>query len=140
MNWWGRLLGRRRMERELEKELRFHLEQQVRDDIAAGMTEENARREARIQFGGMDLVREECRDARGTQWVEGAFRDVAYAFRSIRLNPAFSAIVVLSLAVGIGATTAIFSVIDALFLKRLPVRDPASLAVLYNVTEAKPFN
>src|SRR5262245_60878221 len=140
MNWWRRLISQRRMERELEKELRFHFEQQVRDNVTAGMTAEEARREARINLGGMDLLKEECRDVRGTQWVESTFRDVAYSLRGIRLNPAFSAIVVLSLAVGIGATTAIFSVTDALLLKRLPVKDPASLAVLYNVTDAKPFN
>jgi hypothetical protein len=112
------------MERELEKELRLHFEQQVRDNVMAGMTEEEARREAQIKLGGMDRAKEECRDARGTQWVESTFRDVAYALRGIQLNPAFSAVVVLSLSLGIGANTAVFSVMDSLLLKRLPVKDP----------------
>jgi predicted permease len=128
------------MERELEKELRFHFEQQVRDDVMAGMTEEEARREAQIKLGGMDRAKEECRDARGTQWLESTFRDVAYALRSIRLNPAFSAVVVFSLALGIGGNTAVFSVMDSLLLKRLPVKDPIGLVVLYNLTDARPYN
>jgi len=128
------------MEREMEKELRFHLEQEVQDNIDAGMNEQEARREAQLKMGGIDQIKEECRDTRGVQWIESTLKDVAYAFRGIRLNPAFSAVVVLSLAVGIGANTAVFSVIDSLLLKRLPVKDPASLAVLYNVTDAKPYN
>src|SRR5262245_61645862 len=140
MNWLRRVFSQRRLERDLEKELRFHLEQQVRDYVKAGMNEDEARREAQIKMGVLDPIKEECRDARGTRWLESTLQDVAYALRGMRLNPAFSIVVVLSLALGIGANTAIFSVMDSLLLKRLPVKDPLRLVVLYNVRETNPYN
>lgn len=84
MNWLGRLLRRNQMEEHLNQELRFHLEQHVADLIAQGLDAESARREARLALGGSDQVKELCRDARGTRWIEDFGQDVRYALRAMR--------------------------------------------------------
>jgi predicted permease len=124
------LFSHRAIETEMGDELRFHIERQAEKYIARGMTPEEAARRARLEFGGEQQIREECRDARGTRWIDDLFRDVRYALRGFRQSPVFAAVAVLSLALGIGANTAIFSVLDALLLKPLPVREPASLVAL----------
>ncbi len=127
MSWLGRLFSRERMESELDKELRFHFESQVADKVRMGIPESEARRLTRIEFGGMEQIKEECRERRGTMWLESIARDVHYALRRLRKAPSFSCIVILTLALGLGANTAIFSLVQGILLRSLPVADPASL-------------
>src|SRR5438876_749988 len=102
--WLTRLLRRDRMEDQLDKELRFHLEHHTADLIARGRSPEDARREARLQIGGPEQVKEDCRDARGTLWVEDFVADVRYALRAFGQRPGFALVALLTLALGTGAT------------------------------------
>jgi len=123
-----RALSRRKsMEAELDEELRAHLERQVEKYIQSGQTREEAARRARLDFGGLEQVKEECRDARGVNLVETLIQDVRYGLRMLAKNPAFTAVAVLTLALGIGANTAIFTLVDAVMLKSLPVANPQEL-------------
>jgi predicted permease len=115
------------METELDKELRFHFESQVADKVRSGIPAGEARRITQIEFGGMEQVKEACRDKRGTVWLESLARDVLYSLRRLRKSPGFSSIVVLTLALGLGANTAIFSLVHNILQRSLPVADPASL-------------
>jgi predicted permease len=124
------LLRRRRAEGELDEELRFHMEMEAHKLRAAGLTDGEARHSARVRFGGVEQVREECRDVRGLSILENIARDVRYGTRLLRKSPAFTAIAVLSLAIGIGANTAVFSLVDTVMLRMLPVRNPEQLVVL----------
>jgi len=112
------------MEAEMNDELRFHLERHAEKLRRAGMSAPEAERQARLMLGGVEQIREQCRDARGTRWIEDAVRDMRYTCRTLRKSPAFAAVAILSLALGIGANTAIFSVLNAAMLKPLPVCDP----------------
>jgi predicted permease len=127
MHWVNLLLRRNRAEARLDAELRFHMEEQIRDYVAAGIEPEEARRRTRLAFGGAEQIKEDCRDARGVRWMEDVFHDLRYALRTLRRSPAFAAVAILSLALGIGANTAIFSLIDAVMLRMLPVEQPARL-------------
>src|SRR6202050_2236710 len=127
MTWWHRLWRRRQMDEQLDKELRFHLERHAADLIARGRPPEQAIREARLALGGPEQVKEECRDARGTQWIDNLLQDLRYAVRTLRGNRGFTAVAIASLALGIGANTAIFSLIDSVMLKTLPVSHPEQL-------------
>jgi predicted permease len=111
---------------ELNAELRYHMERLVRDFVAAGMEPAEARRLARLEFGGIEQVKEECRDVRG-RWLQDIAQDLRYAARTLGRSPGFLVVSVLSLALGIGANTAIFSLIDAVMLRSLPVQDPQRL-------------
>ena len=130
MNWWGRLLRRTKQEADLDKELRFHIEQSVTDLAHSGLGEEEARRKVRQEFGGLDQVKEDCRDARGTRWIEDFRQDAGYALRVLRRNPAFAAIAIATLALGIGINTAAFTFFNAFVLRPLPIRDPEALVKL----------
>jgi predicted permease len=114
----------------LDKELRFHLAQQVDDYVAAGMSREEAERRARIELGGVEQVKEECRESRSGYVAAGVLRDVGYALRLLGRSPAFTAAAVLSVALGIGANTAIFSIVEALLLRTMPVPHPERLVQL----------
>ena len=114
-------------ETQLDRELRYHFERLVRDSIAAGMEPGEARRRARLEFGGVDQIKEDCRDVRG-RWLEDFAKDLRYTVRTLRRSPGFLAVSVLSLALGIGANTAIFSLINTVMLRSLPVAHPEGLA------------
>ena len=115
------------METELDEELRAHLEHQVEKYVQSGVPVEEARRRARLEFGGLDQVKEDCRDARGVGIIETLIIDLRYSLRTLAKNPSFTTVTVLTLALGIGVNTAIFSLINAVMLKSLPVRQPEQL-------------
>jgi predicted permease len=131
MTWWHRLFHRRQHEEQLEKELRHHLDLHTSDLIAQGFSPEEAQRQARLALGGPEQVKEMCRDARGTRWLEELLQDLRFGMRILLKNPGFTLVVVGTLALGIGANTAIFGLVDALLLRPLPVvKAPSELVLL----------
>lgn len=127
LSWLAR---RRRKEEELREELRFHLEEDAEEKRSEGASTEEARWAARRELGNMALVREDTRSAWGWTMVEQCGQDLRYAFRTMAGNRLFTVLAVLSLALGIGANTAIYSFLDSILLRSLPVSDPESLVVL----------
>ena len=125
------LFRRSRLERELTEEIETHLALQEELFRRQGMTPEAARLAARREFGGVAQAMESYRDRRGIRWLESSLADLRYAFRGLRRNPGFAAAAILSLALGIGANTAIFSLFHTLMLRMLPVENPQQLVSLY---------
>lgn len=118
------LVRKRRLDGELESEIRAHLELMEREGIARGLSPQEARRTARLSFGGIESMKEAHRDSRSFRWIETLLRDLRFGLASVRRAPGFSAVVVGVLALGIGANVAMFSVVDAALLKPLPFAEP----------------
>ena len=135
MTWWTRLWRRNELERDLGRELQFHISERISTLQSAGLSEDEARRRVRLEFGGVEQVKEECRRVRGTLWFESTIQDVCYAIRTLRNSPAFTGIAILTLALGIGANTSIFSVIESVLLRPLPYRDASHLVLLSDPKE-----
>jgi predicted permease len=127
MNWFRRVLQKSRQEAQLQKELQEHLERQTADYMCSGMNEAEARRNARVSFGGVEQIKEECRDARGTRWAESIWQDIRFAARTLYKSPGFAFAAICTLALGTGASTSIFSVTDAVLLRPLPYRNPQQI-------------
>ena len=122
---------RNRSEKRLDQELRFHFDEQVAEHVAAGLSPDEARRKARLEFGHLDELKDECRDVRVLAWVDGLRRDVRFALRLFARSPGFTAVCLITLALGIGANGAIFSVINQLVLTPPPYPEPDRVIAIH---------
>jgi predicted permease len=128
-----KIFRRKKFESEMDTELGFHIDAYVDDLVRSGMDRTEAGRRARVEFGAVEATKDECRQAWGWQRFDELRADLRYTLRGLRRNPTFSAIAILSLALGIGANAAIFGLVDAVMLRLLPVRDPGRLVFIQNV-------
>jgi predicted permease len=144
MNWFQRLSKTGRMEKELDAELRFHFETQVADKIQAGLTEAEARRATRLEFGGLEQIKQDCRESRGTLWLVSIVQDLRFGARILAKSPGFSVTAIVVLALGIGVSTLAFSLYNIIALQSIPVRDPATVVRIQrrspeNITPGVPY-
>ena len=127
---WGRLqslLRRERFAKELDREIQFHLDELTAENIATGMSQEEARYVAMRAFGNSTLLKEDARETWGWTWLDNFTQDLRFAFRQLARTPGFTATAILTLALGIGANSAIFTLVNAVLLQNLPVADPKTL-------------
>ena len=137
MSWWRSWWTNRR-DVELDDEIQAHLDMATQDRIDGGEDPEAARRAARREFGNQALIKEVTREVNGWVALEHIWQDTRYALRGMRRNPAFTAVIVLTLACGTGANTAVFSLLDAAVLRKLPVRQPEQLVELLSLYPGEP--
>ncbi len=135
MRWWIRLVRRKQMEDQLEKELRFHLDQHASDLVDRGCAPDDAHRQARLSLGGPEQVKEKCRDARGTRWLEDLVRDTKYTGRTLRQKPGFAAVTIIILALGIGAGSVMFALVNSVLLKPLAFPQADRLVAIHGFEE-----
>ena len=142
MSWWKSIFAKRASDAQMNSELRFHIEELTDENIAAGMTTEEARRRAILEFGGHEQVKEELRDVYRVRIIENTVANFKSAFRFIRKSPTFSVTVIVTLAFAIGANSAVFSAIDAILLKPLPFPDADQLMRVeqYDPKNPRPFH
>jgi len=137
MRWYQRFLRREATEKHLDAELRIHLEQRIADLVADGMTPEEAQRRAQFEFGGLDQAKEQCRDVGASNFLEILVQDLRYGFRMLTRTPGFAAVALLTLTLGIGLNTTIFSVADGFFLRSLPAENPDQLVWMYGMRQGQ---
>jgi predicted permease len=139
-SWFSATLRRSRMESEMDAELRFHIEARAEDLMRAGVSREEAMRRARVEFGGIERIKEEGREARATSLVDGFRGDIRFALRNLRKHALLSAIVISTLALGLGVSTAVFTFIDATALRARVDKDPDSFVGVYSTYTTDPAN